>query len=68
MISPCEITYNVQASVTQTVREIIDLYLIQVFHCQKVPIKNVNLTVVVGNVTQTIATDVKQEKYSLIIS
>jgi len=49
------------------VQEIINIYLTQVFKCSQQPMSNITLAVVVKNTDQMIATNVSQEKYSLIV-
>lgn len=49
------------------VQEIISIYLTQVFKCSQQPMSNITLAVVVKNTDQMIATNVSQEKYSLVI-
>jgi hexosaminidase len=45
----------------------INLYLIQVFHCTKIQEGKISINVVVKNTDTLVATDLKHEKYSLII-
>lgn len=41
--------------------------MIQVFKCSQQPMTNITLNIIVKNTDQMIATNVSQEKYSLII-
>jgi hypothetical protein len=45
----------------------INLYLIQVFHCAKIQEGKIVLSVVVKNTDILLPTDVKHEKYSIIV-
>ncbi len=66
-VSPCDIKYVIEAPSQLTISEIISLYQIQVFGCGKTTEGKVILNVIVKNTDQFIATDLKHEKYSLII-
>lgn len=67
VISPCKINYKISSPSNMIVQEIISIYLTQVFKCSQQPMSNITLAVVVKNTDQMIATNVSQEKYSLVI-
>jgi hypothetical protein len=66
-VSPCDIKYVVSSPGQLYVEDMINLYLIQVFKCAKVQPGKIVLNVVVKTVDPLIPTDLKHEKYLLII-
>jgi hypothetical protein len=67
IISPCRINYKITSPSNILIQEIVTLYMIQVFKCSQQPKANITLNIVVKNTDQMIATNVSQEKYSLIL-
>ena len=66
-VSPCDIKYVVTSPGQIYVEQIINLYLIQVYKCNKITPGKVVLNVVVRNVDILVPTDVKHEKYSILL-
>lgn len=66
-VSPCDIKYVVESPGQIYVQEMINLYLIQVFQCTKIQEGKIAMNVVVRSTDIMVPTDVKHEKYSLII-
>ena len=55
-VDPCSINYKVEAVPNDYIKEIINLYLINVFSCSKINPGSITLTIAVKDPNQMVAT------------
>jgi hypothetical protein len=62
-VDPCTINYRISATPSDTIKQIINIYLIDVFHCANIKPGNLTLSISVKNPNQMVAEQVLHEKY-----
>lgn len=62
-VNPCAINYVIQATPSDYVKQVINLYLSDVFNCSEIKPGNIQLVVAVRNPRQMVAEAVEHEKY-----
>ena len=67
LVDPCSINYRVEAVPNDSIKRILNMYLIDVFGCKTLQPSEPTLTIAVKNPNQMIAEKAEQERYSLII-
>lgn len=66
-VDPCEITYKIEASPSDYVRQMLNTYLLEVFKCKTIKNGSLVMHIVVKNPNQMVAEQQGHEKYSLTL-
>lgn len=67
VVDPCSITYKVEALPADYVKQMINMYLIEVFKCSSTPQGNITMVVAVRNTSVMVAHKPEEEKYQLTL-
>jgi hypothetical protein len=66
-VDPCAINYKITATPSSYVTQMLNIYLIDVFHCTSIKPGVVILSIVVRNASQMIAEKKEHESYQITI-